>query len=81
MTKRKTPEIPQVFSIGWPPNFKSQIRIDKTGKYETQFAAAMRNRAAGGWDSHPIIQPGSKAYVSSGPVGWLGKKLSTTGSR
>jgi len=48
--------------------FVPQIRVDRTGKYETAYSAAMRTRAAGGWDRHPCIQPGSVNYVTSGPV-------------
>jgi hypothetical protein len=73
MTKRKArPEpnpAPAVFSIGWPPGFRSSIVVDpKTRKFETDFARTQRHRENGGWDSHPLTQPGNVAYVSTGPV-------------
>ena len=63
------------FSTGWPPGFKSALVVDKrTGRFETDFARAQRNRDAGGWDSHPVIQPGSRDYVKHGPVLMMAKK-------
>lgn len=60
------------YSIDWPPGFVSQIVVDrKTGKFETPFAAAQRNRRNGGWDQHTITQPGSVEYVARGPVGMM----------
>lgn len=62
------------FSIDWPPGFVSAIRVDpRTKKFETDYARAKSCRE-GGWDSHPIISPGSKAYVKTGPVGWMERK-------
>ena len=57
------------FSIDWPPGFVSQLVVDKrTGRFETDYARQQRHRANGGWDSHPISQPGNRAYVQTGPV-------------
>jgi hypothetical protein len=44
----------------WPPGWTPTIRVDpKTKRFETNFAAAQRNRQNGGWDSHPCIMPAS----------------------
>ena len=53
----------------WPPSFRSQIRVDrKSGRFETSYGESMRLRAAGGWDRHVIVQPGSVPYIQAGPV-------------
>ena len=55
-----------IYEHNWPPGWKPKIRVDpKTKRFETNFAAAQRNRTNGGWDSHPCLMP--KSGVTPSP--------------